>query len=161
MPTNSWIARVPHHVFTPLKDREKALKAKDVPRVRQGPTTDAALDQFLDLRQQGCGRCQLVAHPESMAGRQTSQDLTQQPHRRRRDALCLLPAGLRIAHLRPEQDQLPLLQLGRSQPGQVGIEMLACSAKRLPKRGGFLTQSVAVFALGRHFLQHLLIKTIA
>ena len=63
---------------------------------------------------------------------------------RRRDAECVLSAGVGIAHLGEENGQVALLLLGRPMLGVELIQMLPGAAEGLPQCLGLLAQPDAV-----------------
>ena len=119
---------------------KQPLKAEDVPRIGEGAAGDAALQQVLDLRQARGRRRQAALVGLDLPAGEPAEDLAQQPHRHGGNALGLDAAGVGIAHLGEEQGQVTLLQLHGAVAGQVGVEVLAGAAERLPGRRLLLAQ---------------------
>ena len=78
---------------------------------------------------------------QKLAAGQQAVNLAEQADGSGRDAQGFLAAGVGIAHFREEQSKLPLLQLTGAVLGQVLVQVLAGTAKGLPRRRRFLTQA--------------------
>ena len=121
-------ARVVDAVLASLEQWEQPLEAEHVPRIDERPAVDAAVQQRLDLGQQGgrVGQAVLMGQPVGLG--QPQPGLADDPHGRRRDRACAPAARLRVAEGGEDQRQVPLLQLQGSFLGVDLIEMLAGAA---------------------------------
>src|SRR5579875_2954357 len=152
-------SRIADAVLASRRQRKQSLKAEDVPWINKGTTSNAAVQQILDLWQTcGCF-AQLSPLCLSLSTGQMAEDLAQKAYRHSRDAASLFTAGFWIAHFSEQQGQIALLQLQGTMTCQVSIEMLPSAAEGLPRCCPLLAQALGVRSL--QLLEQFFIKEIA
>jgi hypothetical protein len=132
---------VRNDVFARREQGKHPLEAQDIPRIGQRAAGDSAVEVVLDLGQQPPDLGDLAALEPALGRHEPPFDLGLEAGRRGRHERALLAGRLRVAELRVQPRNVPILHLPGAVTRQRDVQMLPDMAERLLRQLRLLPQS--------------------